>query len=244
MPVSPRRRSSLLADGWLILHVSAVTRDGEAVLTLGGKGAGKTTTALLLAGEGWGLLANDRVFVRAESDGGTVRVLPWPSAAAIGLGLLDALGLYDQVRSRLMSGDRLHPTQHTRVTDALLKGDRSPLWKPSGTEMKPQFFPDQLTTWLALPLVTEGVAARFLFPHITPNASPARLQDDRPLTDADFFTAASEDRYPDIFDLLPPEAATAPSPTRELLAALPRRVITLGHGVKANAAFLAEAAAG
>ncbi|MEU1375964.1 NAD(P)-binding domain-containing protein [Streptomyces triculaminicus] len=71
-------RGQLLADGWSILHASAVTRDDQTVLTLGDKGAGKTTTALLLAhaGTGWRLLANDRVFVRAEN--GTVRVLPWP----------------------------------------------------------------------------------------------------------------------------------------------------------------------
>ncbi|MGA4840996.1 hypothetical protein [Streptomyces sp. G45] len=40
---------------------------------------------------GWRLLADDRVLVRPDGDG--VRVLPWPSAAAIGVGLLDALGL-------------------------------------------------------------------------------------------------------------------------------------------------------
>ncbi|MFB7510016.1 hypothetical protein ACFC0P_42660, partial [Streptomyces broussonetiae] len=87
-------RSQLLADGWTVLHASAATHHGEAVLTLGDKGAGKTTTSLLLALDGWGLLANDRVFVRPESDS-SLRVLPWPSAAALGLGLLDATGLYD-----------------------------------------------------------------------------------------------------------------------------------------------------
>ncbi|MEU3876601.1 MULTISPECIES: hypothetical protein [Streptomyces] len=46
-------RGRLLADGWSILHASAVVRDGQTVLTLGDKGAGKTTTALLLARAGW-----------------------------------------------------------------------------------------------------------------------------------------------------------------------------------------------
>ncbi|MEU2514418.1 hypothetical protein [Streptomyces syringium] len=49
-------RGRLLADGWSILHASAIVRDGKTVLTLGDKGAGKTTTALLLARAGWQLL--------------------------------------------------------------------------------------------------------------------------------------------------------------------------------------------
>jgi hypothetical protein len=73
-------RAQLLADGWTVLHASAAVNDARAVLTLGDKGAGKTTTALLLARAGWELLANDRVFARAEPDG-RVRVLPWPSAS-------------------------------------------------------------------------------------------------------------------------------------------------------------------
>ncbi|MET9965415.1 hypothetical protein ABZZ80_05685 [Streptomyces sp. NPDC006356] len=59
-------RAQLLADGWTVLHASAAVKDGRAVLTLGEKGAGKTTTALLLARQGWGLLANDRVFARTD----------------------------------------------------------------------------------------------------------------------------------------------------------------------------------
>ncbi|MGH3871568.1 MAG: hypothetical protein ACRDSR_08665 [Pseudonocardiaceae bacterium] len=93
-------RSVLHRDGWTLLHASAVARHGRAVLAFGNKGAGKTTTALLLARHcGWELLANDRVFVRAGLGG--VQILPWPAAAAVGLGLLDALGLYDLARDRV-----------------------------------------------------------------------------------------------------------------------------------------------
>jgi serine kinase of HPr protein (carbohydrate metabolism regulator) len=82
-------RAVLHRDGWTLLHARAVVRDGRAVLTFGSKGAGKTTTALLLARHcGWELLASDRIFVRADPGG--VQILPWPAAAAIGL--LDALG--------------------------------------------------------------------------------------------------------------------------------------------------------
>ncbi|MEU5050141.1 NAD(P)-binding domain-containing protein [Streptomyces sp. NPDC021096] len=230
-------RGQLVADGWSILHASAVVRDGQAVLTLGDKGAGKTTVGLLLARAGWLLLANDRVFIRREDD--RLRVLPWPSAAAIGLGLLDALGWYDQVRERVQRGEQLHPTQHQKVTDALHSGSRTPLWKESGKELKPQFFPDQLHTWLGLTLATEGHAARILFPQITPGAEPALLDDDRTVRDTDFFTASTEDRYPDLFSLLPTETPSA-GPLLDLLGGLPRHTVNLGHNAQANTRLLQQ----
>ncbi|MGW5121446.1 lactate/malate family dehydrogenase, partial [Streptomyces noursei] len=219
-------RGQLVADGWSILHASAVVREGRTVLTLGDKGAGKTTVGLLLARAGWQLLANDRVFIRHEDD--QLRVLPWPSAAAIGLGLLDALGWYDQVRERVQRGEQLHPTQHQRVTDALHSGSRTPLWKESGKELKPQFFPDQLANWLGLTLATEGQAARVLFPQITPGAEPTLLDEDRTVAAGDFFTAGTEDRYPDVFGLLPADLRSA-EPLLELLDEFPRHAVVLGH---------------
>ncbi|MFJ2401064.1 hypothetical protein ACIOUE_07145 [Streptomyces xanthochromogenes] len=236
-------RAKLMGDGWKILHASAAVKDGQTVLTLGDKGAGKTTTALLLARSGWQLLANDRVFVRTGNDG--VDVVPWPSAAAVGLGLLDALGLYDGVRERVLAGQTLHPTQAQAVTDALTEGQRLPLWNDSGKELKPQFAPSQLVTWLGLTLATEGRAARLVFPRVTPGATPATDAQGRTLTGGDFFNAATEDRYPDVFGLTPPEADTS-RVQREVLTqalnGLPRHSITLGHDVKANAEFLAELA--
>ncbi|QIB47592.1 hypothetical protein [Streptomyces aureoverticillatus] len=203
-------RGQLLADGWSILHASAATDpDGQTVLTLGGKGSGKTTTALLLARAGWRLLANDRVFVRPDSDG--IRVLPWPSAAAIGLGLLDAL-----------------------ATDR-----RKPLWNENGKELKPQLFPHQLSEWLGLSLATEGRAAHLLFPHITPATTPAKTDDSRAPSAEDFFTAATEDRYADVFELLPSEQLI-PKRALDLLSHLPHHSITLSHDVKDNTAFLTE----
>ncbi|GHF33514.1 hypothetical protein GCM10010218_13260 [Streptomyces mashuensis] len=230
-------RGQLLTDGWVILHASAVTRgNGAVLLTLGNKGAGKTTVALTLARQGLGLLANDRVFVRAAVDG-TVSVLPWPSAAAVGLGLLNALGLYDEVRARFMAGDRLHPTQDQRVTDALLAGKRTPQWE-NGRELKLQFFPDQLATMLQLTLTTRGPAERFLFPQITPNAEPELLDDKRMLREEDFFTAASEDRYPDVFGLLPDNGGAGLRTAFGMLTGLPRTAFRLSHDAAANTDFL------
>ncbi|MEV4741601.1 hypothetical protein [Streptomyces sp. NPDC049555] len=232
-------RGQLVADGWSILHASAVVRDGQTVLTLGDKGAGKTTVGLLLARAGWQLLANDRVFIRRED--GHLRVLPWPSAAAIGLGLLDALGWYDQVRECVQRGEQLHPTQHQKVTDALHSGSRTPLWKDSGKELKPQFFPDQLGTWLGLTLATEGHAARILFPRIIPGADPALLDEDRAVAAGDFFTAGTEDRYPDVFGLLPADLPDT-EPLLQLLGELPSHAVVLGYDVKANTDLLVQVA--
>ncbi|MGI5337514.1 lactate/malate family dehydrogenase [Streptomyces sp. CA-181903] len=234
-------RGQLLADGWSILHASAVVRAGQTVLALGGKGAGKTTTALLLARAGWHLLANDRVFIRREDD--RVRVLPWPSAAAIGLGILDALDWYETVRERLRSGEQLHPTQRQEVTDTLRSGSRTPMWNESGKELKPQFFPDQLHSWLGLTLAPEGHAARVLFPEITPGTEPALRDEDRSVGADDFFTAGTEDRYPDVFGLLPTGLPDT-QPLLDLLGGLPRNALSLGHDVKANTDFLAQVVTG
>ncbi|MGW3459253.1 hypothetical protein ACWDE9_06485 [Streptomyces olivaceoviridis] len=239
-------RASLLRDGWTLLHASAVVRDGRALLAFGSKGAGKTTTALLLASRGAQLLANDRVFVKVVGD--ELRVLPWPSAAAIGLGLLDALGLYDVVRDRLQAGEQLHPTQHQDVTDALLAGRREPLWEPGGKrEMKVQVFPDQFATWFGMQLATGGHAAALLFPRMDPASIPAVVDGDRALGEGDFMSGSTEDRYPDHFGLAHgingggSDVARASVAYR--LAALPHHQVVLNHDTQANADFLAKLAA-
>ncbi|MET9956027.1 hypothetical protein ABZ135_31405 [Streptomyces sp. NPDC006339] len=233
-------RAQLLADGWAILHASAVTSpDGATILTLGDKGAGKTTTALTLARAGWHLLANDRVFARVED--GIVRVLPWPSAAAFGFGLLDALDLFETVRTRLASGEQMHPTQHQSVTDALLAGRREPLWKKSGKELKPQFWPDQLVSWLSMPLATEGHAVGVLYPQIIAGAAPRLTDNERGVQDGDFFDETTEDRYPDVFGLLP--GPSDRSVLREHLDALSHQGLVMNHDSAANAVLLKEAVA-
>ncbi|MEV4431034.1 hypothetical protein AB0K23_37995 [Streptomyces sp. NPDC049602] len=234
-------RAQLLADGWAVLHASAVTgQDGATILTLGDKGAGKTTTAFTLARAGSAMLANDRVFARVD-DSGTVRVLPWPSAAAIGFGLLDALDLVETTRERLASGEQMHPTQHQKVTDALLAGGREPLWKSSGKELKPQFWPDQLVSWLSIQLATQGHAAGILFPQITHDAAPRLIEISRGVQDGDFFDETTEDRYPDAFGLLPPAADH--TALRARLAELPRQGLVMSHDTSVNATVLKDAVA-
>jgi hypothetical protein len=236
-------RGVLLRDGWAVLHASAVVHQGRAFLTLGQKGAGKTTTALALAARyGLGLLANDRVFVRVNDRGG-VDVLPWPSAAALGLGLLDALGWFDICRERLEAGEALHPTQDGRVTEAILAGRREPLWEGS-KERKAQVFPDQFPGWFGVPLATEGEAGALVFPRIEPGAAPAvEGGAHRGLSDGDFMSGVTEDRYPDVFALARVDGGGSDEARHEVahrLAELPHHSVMLGHDISASADFLAK----
>lgn len=77
------------------------------------------------------------------------------------------------------------------------------------------------------------------------DATPAVVGEARELTDDNFFTAGTEDRYPDVFRLTPDETHTNRG-VRERLAqtlnSMPRHGLTLGHDVKANADFLTELA--
>ncbi|MFF5273746.1 hypothetical protein [Streptomyces sp. NPDC000133] len=232
-------RGQLLRAGFHILHSSAVVRDGKALLTFGPKGAGKTTSALLLAREGFELLANDRVFVRPEDTG--LRILPWPSAAAVGFGLLESAGLYEPLRARVLDGEQMHPTQDQRVTDALHAGSTKPIWNAKGKELKPQFFPDQLSSMLRMTLATQAHAAALLFPRVEKDAEPHVAEAPRALGEEDFFTGRTEDRYPDIFRLAPDKAAPV-TDLADRLALLPRRALVLTHDSRTSAELLAKTA--
>ncbi|WP_405496357.1 hypothetical protein [Streptomyces sp. NBC_00096] len=236
-------RGQLLRDGWTVLHASAVVVEDRTLLTFGGKGAGKTTTALTLAARiGAHLLANDRVFARADAFG-NVRILPWPSAAAVGLGLLGSIGLYEKVAARLAAGESLHPTQDDRVTAALQRGDLTPLLD-GGRELKAQVFPDQFETWFGLTLATEGVATDLLFPQISADAEPTLHETSPSLGDEDFMQGATEDRYPDILGLTHGITVggtdSARDNVRGLLGLLPHHAFTLGHDHHQTAVFLSK----
>lgn len=77
--------------GWLVLHGSAVEVDGQAVVLLGQKGAGKSTTAAALLARGHRLLTDDLVAVDVDGQPqcapGPTQMKLWPaSAEALGLG--------------------------------------------------------------------------------------------------------------------------------------------------------------
>ncbi|MFD4577919.1 hypothetical protein ACFWNK_37150 [Streptomyces sp. NPDC058417] len=67
----------------ITVHATAlISPDGRAVVLLGAKGAGKTSTALALAERGW-THAGDDLVVLGESDDGTVAVWPGKPTAAV-----------------------------------------------------------------------------------------------------------------------------------------------------------------
>ncbi|WP_147447439.1 hypothetical protein [Streptomyces radicis] len=236
-------RAQLVTSGWVLLHASAAVLDGErAVLALGGRGAGKSTVALTLASRGAQLLGNDRVFARATEDGG-VELAPWPSGAAVGLGLMRALGWADVARRRWAAGAEPHPSQDPRVTAALLTGRSEPP-RVGERELKAHVRPEDFTGWFGLRGASSGRVAVTLFPLVRPGAEP-QVDDGRAtaLTDADFMSGAVEDSYPDIFGLTGGAnagTALARAKVAARLGALPTRAIALGHDHRANVAFLED----
>jgi HPr Serine kinase C-terminal domain len=78
--------------GELVLHASAVTVDGEAVVFMGAKGQGKSTTAAALYAQGHCLIADDTVAISLDDQGrlivkpGFPQLKLWPEAAWSSLG--------------------------------------------------------------------------------------------------------------------------------------------------------------
>jgi len=75
----------------LVLHGTALVRPGRAILLLGASGAGKSTTAAAMLGQGWRLLADDLVApdlhqAHASLQAGSLHLKLWPDTArALGL---------------------------------------------------------------------------------------------------------------------------------------------------------------
>lgn len=79
-----------VALGWrrhLLLHCSAVEKDGRVLLMTGESGSGKSTLATTLAMRGWRFLSDEFAFV-ALDDG---RIHPFPRPASLKNGSIDAV---------------------------------------------------------------------------------------------------------------------------------------------------------
>jgi len=88
----------------MLLHASAVARDGGAVLLLGPPGAGKSDFVLRLIHEGWQLVADDQVAVTRQ--GAEVLAAPPPALhgrlEVRGLGILRDLPVAAPMPLRLV----------------------------------------------------------------------------------------------------------------------------------------------
>ncbi|MEU3481064.1 hypothetical protein ACI2LO_29765 [Streptomyces sp. NPDC033754] len=87
--------------------------------------------------------------------------------------------------------------------------------------LKPQFFPDQLTSWLGHPPRHRGPRGRDPFPAHHRRRRPRLVALVRGVQDGDFFDASTEDRYADAFGLLP--EAGDHTALRQHLADLPHQ---------------------
>lgn len=84
--VNNRYAKQAIRRGHLLLHASAVARDGRAVALAGPPGAGKSTSALHLVEHGLRFVSNDRLLVRAGTDG--VEALGYPKQPRVNPGTL------------------------------------------------------------------------------------------------------------------------------------------------------------
>lgn len=94
--------------GLFTLHAFAAALHNQAVLLVGGMGAGKTTTGISLLRAGWSLLSNDSPLLYLDGDRLTVAAYP---------GLLsahdDSLGWFPELAGILQGPARTH--EHTRL---------------------------------------------------------------------------------------------------------------------------------
>jgi hypothetical protein len=72
--------------GHLVFHAGAVAIEGHGVAICGAKGAGKSTTVISLVEAGASFLSNDRSYIGPDDD--DLRLYPWPTTSAIGMGTL------------------------------------------------------------------------------------------------------------------------------------------------------------
>jgi HprK-related kinase B len=99
--VNNRYAKAVLRRGHLLLHASAVARDGRAVALAGPPGAGKSTASLHLVEDGFRFVSNDRLLVRPAADG--VEALGYPKQPRVNPGTLLH---HPRLRSLLEPDDR------------------------------------------------------------------------------------------------------------------------------------------
>ena len=127
--------------GVVMLHAAVVELDGRAVVIVGHKGAGKTSSALeLILHHGGRMLSGDKALLLPGGD--TVRVAGWPDWPHVGLGtltrfprLLDRFGLGPSAEQAWTDGDPwsmrhkvpLDPATYAEVVDFCTPGTVLPV---------------------------------------------------------------------------------------------------------------------
>ena len=144
--------NSARGAGHLAIHAAGIARSGRAVLFAGAKQSGKTTltSACLMVGEGWGLLANDRILL--GQSGGEWRCRGMASIVSIrprSLALVRALG----DRLAIVTGG------------AFARGDESPLQAPL-VDGRLSLSPAQFASAIGTSLMGESALHAIAFPSI------------------------------------------------------------------------------
>lgn len=158
-------------EGWVGLHAAALDAEGRGVLAIGDKGAGKTTTALLMAQLGAGLVANDKCFVKPID--AALPVLPWPETVAIGLGLVEALGWRRPILERIHLWP-VDPVQVPEVAHQLASGTGEAI-RRAGREEKLRLFGTALQS-LGLLLSPSTTAALVIHPRLASGRAVVSLR--------------------------------------------------------------------
>lgn len=144
----------------LVLHASAVRRNGHAVAFVGASGMGKSTLAAALCGIGWDLVADDVLRVDLSTDG--ARVHPGSTECRL---RPNAHALADGAATRLTADGRLAVRASTTVNGAL----------PLGACVVP--LPSRSVTEVSVERLPAGQAIRRLlqFPRVVGWSEPAGL---------------------------------------------------------------------
>jgi hypothetical protein len=146
--------------GYLTLHASAVSVDGNVVGFLGQKGQGKSTTALALRRAGAGFVSDD--VIAAIPEDGRLRVFCGPPSAKAWPASVEAIGsnpdeydrLYPEIEKRMLTVPTVDSSQkmYLHALYVLERSSETSFERLSGTEAM-------------LPVLSNSYAQRFLGVH-------------------------------------------------------------------------------
>jgi len=123
-------------EGWELFHAGAFRANDTIYMVPGASGAGKTSLIVAMVKSGAEFVSNDRVFLKCNKEGVSLR--PYPMAAAIGLGTVQQ---YSTLRGLVLEPWEL---QYPRRRYHYQKVQATPEFQWPQLEEKLQFFPNEL----------------------------------------------------------------------------------------------------